>query len=73
MEIYWIEFVPEEADNLCKIMGARYEKARIIYDDIMRKTEFGYKKVADEIGRRRFYVACASLALAVGALLLYSL
>jgi hypothetical protein len=73
VEIYWVMFVPEEADNLRKIMAARYEKARIIYDDTMRMAEFGYKKVADEIGRRRFYVACASLVLAVLAILLYSL
>ncbi|MDR0778711.1 MAG: hypothetical protein LBE48_04665 [Methanomassiliicoccaceae archaeon] len=73
MEIYWVVFVPEEADNLHKMMDARYEKASIIYDDSMRKTEFGYKKVADEIGRRRFYVACASLVLAAMAFLLYTL
>jgi len=65
LDIYKDEFSPQELDELRKMMNAGFERAKIAYDDNMRESEFGFKRESDKLNRRRFYIALASLVIAV--------
>ena len=75
LNIYNKEFAPGRAEELSRIMSARCEKARIIYEDNMRKSEHGFKKesaaqtnarlnIAEKsltVSKRSWYIAIAAL------------
>ena len=69
LDIYGEEFSPERVDELNMMMDAWCEKARIAYEDNMRESEFGFKKASDKLNRRRYYIAAASLIIAVAAII----
>ena len=51
----------EDADRLEKIMDARYEKAKIVYEDTMRRSELGFKKLSSNYTLMAISVAVATL------------
>jgi len=71
LDIYRDEFTPERIEELTRIMDAWCDKARIAYESNMRESEFGFRKASDGLNRRRFYIAAASLAIAVLAILFF--
>jgi len=71
LEFYKDEFTPERVNELNRKMDAWCDKAKIAYENNMRQSEFGYKKAADRLNRRRFYIAAASLAIAILAIILF--
>ncbi|AIZ57210.1 hypothetical protein Mpt1_c13490 [Candidatus Methanoplasma termitum] len=71
LDIYRNEFTPQRVDELNRMMNAWCDKAKIAYDDNMRESEFGFKKASDRLNRRRFYIAAASLIIAVLAIVLF--
>ena len=70
LDIYKDEFTQERIVELNRKMNSWCDKAKIAYENNMRESEFGYKKAADRLNRRRFYIAAASLAIAAAAFIL---
>jgi len=52
----------EDSGRLEKIMDARYEKAKIVYEDTMRRSELGFKKLSSNYTLMAISVAVATLA-----------